>query len=200
MPSYYAIHKLANEKSRVIRQLRRQIWICSIAAISVTTAFASSFAGERAKPCSNAGEFRIFEAPSGAHASCPSRTRQRRARKIARTKQPTVMASAVAAKERIDCLGSFDVDVRIRACTDLIRRNPNDAGAYNSRASAYASKGDYTSALADAEKGGDLEKRATKPRLALGKRIVSSPSKNAPPTYQNTLPDWAQTLFQKHGD
>lgn len=47
------------------------------------------------------------------------------------------------------CLESENADVRIRACSELIRRRPRQAKLYSARGYAYADKGDYDSAIAD---------------------------------------------------
>jgi Flp pilus assembly protein TadD len=67
-----------------------------------------------------------------------------------------VAASTAAANEQADCLSTADVDLRIRSCSELIQREPNNAAAYNSRAAAYVTKGDYNSAVADVVKAGEL--------------------------------------------
>ena len=51
-----------------------------------------------------------------------------------------VAASTAAANEQGDCLSNTDVELRIRSCSELIQREPNNATAYNSR-------GDYKHTL-----------------------------------------------------
>ena len=113
-----------------------------------------------------------------------------------------VVALPVAASEQNNCLTSLDDDVRIRACSELIRRNPNNAAAYNSRASAYASKGDYINAVADVTTGGELaSKKPTGTKTAkqlLPTKSVAAPPKKSAPTTQNSLPSWARALFSKN--
>ena len=108
------------------------------------------------------------------------------------------------ANEQGDCLSNADVDLRIRSCSQLIQREPNNATAYNSRAAAYATKGDYTSAVAvaDAVKAGELAPK--KDPQAIAERPVSRlkapitpPKKSAPAIWEGPLPAWAQTLFGK---
>jgi len=86
------------------------------------------------------------------------------------------------------------VTVPVRSCSQLIQREPDSAAAYNSRAAAYATKGDYTSAVADAVKAGELSPK--KNPQAIAARTVPRP-KAAPAMTEGTLPAWAQTLFGK---
>jgi tetratricopeptide (TPR) repeat protein len=48
-----------------------------------------------------------------------------------------------------DCGQAQDVDRRVQGCTDRIRQYPRDATAFFNRGSAYLSKGDLGSAIAD---------------------------------------------------
>ena len=82
-----------------------------------------------------------------------------------------VAASTAAANEQGDCLSNADVDLRIRSCSELIQREPNNPAAYNSRAAAYVTKGDYNSAVADVVKAGELAPK--KDPQAIAARPVS---------------------------
>jgi hypothetical protein len=114
-----------------------------------------------------------------------------------------VTASTAAANEQSDCLGNADVDLRIRSCSELIQREPSNATAYNSRAAAYATKGDYTSAVADAVKAGELAPKknpqavAARPEPPPKAAKITPPKKSAPAMWEGTLPAWAQSLFGK---
>jgi len=129
-----------------------------------------------------------------------------------------VAASTAAANEQADCLGNADVDLRIRSCSELIQREPNNAAAYNSRAAAYVTKGDYNSAVADVVKAGELSpkkdpqastaipKAATEKKnsqviaarpLPSPKAAITPSKKSAPAMWEGTLPAWAQSLFGK---
>jgi tetratricopeptide (TPR) repeat protein len=65
----------------------------------------------------------------------------------------TVLAAAtgVAADEQ-DCFQAQEPQVRIKACSELIERSPEDATAYHNRAFAHALAGDVDSAIADYSK------------------------------------------------
>ena len=129
-----------------------------------------------------------------------------------------VAASTAAANEQSDCLSNTDVDLRIRSCSELIQREPNNAAAYNSRAAAYVTRGDYNSAVADVVKAGELSpkkdpqastaipKAATEKKnsqviaarpLPSPKAAITPPKKSAPAMWEGTLPAWAQPLFGK---
>jgi hypothetical protein len=113
-----------------------------------------------------------------------------------------VAASTAVANEQGDCLSSADVDLRIRSCSQLIQREPNNATAYNSRAAAYATKGDYTSAVADAVKAGELAPKKNPQAIAARpvprpKLAITPPKKTTPAMWEDVLPAWAQPLFGK---
>ena len=113
-----------------------------------------------------------------------------------------VAASTAAANEQGDCLSNADVDLRIRSCSELIQREPNNAAAYNSRAAAYVTKGDYNSAVADVVKAGELAPKkdpqaiAARP-LPSPKAAITPSKKSAPAMWEGALPAWAQTLYGK---
>jgi len=48
-----------------------------------------------------------------------------------------------------DCFQQKDPQRRIRSCSDIIQRDPNDATAYHNRAVAYGLAGDVDHAIAD---------------------------------------------------
>jgi hypothetical protein len=113
-----------------------------------------------------------------------------------------VAASTAAANEQSDCLTNGDVDLRIRSCSELIQREPNNATAYNSRAAAYVTKGDYNSAVADVVKAGELAPKKKPQAIAARpvtqpKTALAPPKKSAPAMTESTLPAWAQALFGK---
>jgi hypothetical protein len=113
-----------------------------------------------------------------------------------------VAASTAVANEQSDCLTNGDVDLRIRSCSELIQREPNNATAYNSRAAAYVTKGDYNSAVADVVKAGELAPKK-KPQVIAARPVTqpktatAAPKKSAPAMTEGTLPAWAQALFGK---
>jgi Flp pilus assembly protein TadD len=51
-----------------------------------------------------------------------------------------------------DCIQSKDPLLRVQGCSEIIRRNPNDASAYHHRAVAYGLAGDTDKAIADYSK------------------------------------------------
>jgi hypothetical protein len=56
---------------------------------------------------------------------------------------------SASADERRACHQAQDVEVRIKDCSELIRRDPANAKAYLSRADAYEMSGDLGRAVAD---------------------------------------------------
>jgi tetratricopeptide (TPR) repeat protein len=113
-----------------------------------------------------------------------------------------VAASAAAAGDQSDCHNIGDVDLRIRSCSELIQREPNNAPAYNSRAAAYVAKGDYNSAVADVVRAGELAPKK-KPQAIVATavpRTKAAPTPrevSAPAKIDDALPAWAQALFGK---
>ena len=100
-----------------------------------------------------------------------------------------VAASTAAANEQGDCLSNTDVDLRIRSCSELIQREPNNAAAYNSRAAAYVTKGDYNSAVADVVKAGELApKKNPQATVATAvprqKAAITPPKQSAPALWE----------------
>jgi tetratricopeptide (TPR) repeat protein len=61
-------------------------------------------------------------------------------------------ASSVFANDEQDCFQGNDAQLRIKGCSDLIQRAPNDATAYHNRAFAYGLTGDVDNAIADYSK------------------------------------------------
>src|SRR5262245_29461557 len=57
-------------------------------------------------------------------------------------------AAAALADARTDCYRNSG-DAAIRACTEAIARDPNDAVSYVNRAYEYLQKGDYDRSVAD---------------------------------------------------
>ena len=67
--------------------------------------------------------------------------------------------SAALAGPREDCANAKDPDLAIKACSQLIRRNPRDTAAYGGRGIAHANKGDYDRAIADLDEAIRLNPR-----------------------------------------
>jgi hypothetical protein len=62
----------------------------------------------------------------------------------------TVSAAAPAvASDEYDCFQGREPELRIKACSELIQRGPDDAIAYHNRAVAYGLAGDIDNAIAD---------------------------------------------------
>ena len=66
---------------------------------------------------------------------------------------------AVQAGPLEDCARTQNSDDAIRACDEIISRNPRDAIAYRHRGNAYYLKGDYDRAIADYGKTVELNPR-----------------------------------------
>jgi Flp pilus assembly protein TadD len=58
-------------------------------------------------------------------------------------------AAPVFANDEQDCFQSQDLQLRIKGCSEIIQRSPNDATAYHNRAAAYGLAGDDERAIAD---------------------------------------------------
>jgi tetratricopeptide (TPR) repeat protein len=68
-----------------------------------------------------------------------------------------VSASApLLADDERDCFQNKDPQVRIKVCSDIIQRDPNDATAYHNRAVAYGANGEIDRAIADYTKAIEL--------------------------------------------
>ena len=67
-----------------------------------------------------------------------------------------VGTTAVWADERRDCLEGIGHDLRIKGCSELLDRNPNDALAHYTRGIVYQSKGDMDRAISDYNKAIEL--------------------------------------------
>ncbi len=65
-------------------------------------------------------------------------------------------SSAALADSQRDCAVHADSSARIAACSELIRKNPRDAGAHLNRGSAFRAKGELDRALADYDKALEL--------------------------------------------
>src|SRR5262245_33704329 len=70
-----------------------------------------------------------------------------------------VLSGSALADDRSDCLGSKDNLVAIRACSEIIRREPSDAVAYYLRGDALARNNDLGQAIADFSKAIALSPR-----------------------------------------
>jgi tetratricopeptide (TPR) repeat protein len=60
----------------------------------------------------------------------------------------SALGPALADDER-DCLQQKEPQLRIKACSEIIQRDPNDATAYHNRAVAYGLAGNLERAIAD---------------------------------------------------
>ena len=58
-------------------------------------------------------------------------------------------AAPVLANDEQDCFQSQEPQLRIKGCSEMIQRAPNDASVYHNRAVAYGLAGDIDSAIAD---------------------------------------------------
>lgn len=58
-------------------------------------------------------------------------------------------ASAALASDEQDCFQGREPQLRIRGCSEIILRAPNDATAYHNRAVAYGLAGDIDNAIVD---------------------------------------------------
>jgi tetratricopeptide (TPR) repeat protein len=67
-----------------------------------------------------------------------------------------LVATAALADSKSDCLDSKDHDLRIKACSMLLQRNPKDVIAYYNRGDAYGLKGDLDRAISDYSKAIEL--------------------------------------------
>jgi tetratricopeptide (TPR) repeat protein len=68
-------------------------------------------------------------------------------------------ASLAQAESNEDCSQRIDNDLAIRACSDLIRRNPRDGWAYANRGDAYRRKGENDRAIDDLNEAIRLDPR-----------------------------------------
>ena len=67
-----------------------------------------------------------------------------------------LLTTAALADSKSDCLDSKDHELRIKGCSAIILRNPNDVIAYHNRGDAYGQKGDFDHAIADYTKAIEL--------------------------------------------
>jgi tetratricopeptide (TPR) repeat protein len=67
-----------------------------------------------------------------------------------------LIAIPALADNRSDCLDSKDHDLRIKGCSAVIQRNPQDVAAYHNRGEAYGLKGDPDRAISDYSKAIEL--------------------------------------------
>ena len=66
-------------------------------------------------------------------------------------------ATAALADSQQDCNQKADLDLRMRACTELIGRDSKAAGAYKNRGHVYQARGDYDRAIADYSKAIEID-------------------------------------------
>jgi tetratricopeptide (TPR) repeat protein len=69
----------------------------------------------------------------------------------------SIGAPCAIADIRTDFSQEEDRDLQIKACSEIIRSDPDVAGAYNNRANAYWSKREYELAAADYERAIELD-------------------------------------------
>jgi tetratricopeptide (TPR) repeat protein len=62
------------------------------------------------------------------------------------------VSSSVLANDENDCFQGHEPQLRIKGCSDVIQRSPDDATAYHNRAFAYELAGDLDDAIADYSK------------------------------------------------
>jgi Tfp pilus assembly protein PilF len=62
------------------------------------------------------------------------------------------MPSSVFANDEQDCFQGRQPQLRIKGCSDIIRRSPDDATAYHNRAVAYELAGEINNAIIDYSK------------------------------------------------
>ena len=71
-------------------------------------------------------------------------------RRLLLTAVVIVLAAApILANDEQDCFQSQEPQLRIKGCSKIIQRDPNDATAYHNRAAAYGLAGDIDNAIAD---------------------------------------------------
>ena len=71
-------------------------------------------------------------------------------RRLLLTAVVIVLAAApILANDEQDCFQSQEPQLRIKGCSKIIERDPNDATAYHNRAAAYGLAGDIDNAIAD---------------------------------------------------
>jgi tetratricopeptide (TPR) repeat protein len=102
-------------------------------------------------------------------------------------------AAPVLANDEQDCFQGQEPQLRIKGCSEIIQRSPNDATAYHNRAVAYALAGDTDSAIADYSKVIEI---APKNATAYENRGRAYASKG---DYAHALEDanWANELIAK---
>jgi tetratricopeptide (TPR) repeat protein len=67
-----------------------------------------------------------------------------------------VWSTGVLADDKSDCLEGIGHDLRIKSCSAVLDRNPNDAAAYYARGVAHQFKGDIDRAISDYNKAIEL--------------------------------------------
>src|SRR5262245_2303690 len=67
-----------------------------------------------------------------------------------------LISTAASADHKGDCQDGKDHDLRIKGCSALIQRNPNDVLAYHNRGDAYGLKGEVDRAISDYNKAIEL--------------------------------------------
>ena len=67
-----------------------------------------------------------------------------------------LVSTAASADHKGDCLDGKDHDLRIKGCSAMIQRNPNDVLAYHNRGDAYGLKGEVDRAISDYTKAIEL--------------------------------------------
>jgi tetratricopeptide (TPR) repeat protein len=76
--------------------------------------------------------------------------------RMAFTATLVLVSTAALADHKGDCLDGKDHELRIRGCSAMIQRNPNDVLAYHNRGDAYGLKGEVDRAISDYTKAIEL--------------------------------------------
>ncbi len=84
-----------------------------------------------------------------------------------------ISSAVVWADDKRDCLEGSGHDLRVKACSALIDRDPNDAAAYYTRAVALQFKGEIDRAIADFNKAIELNPNLAAAYDGRGRAYVS---------------------------
>jgi tetratricopeptide (TPR) repeat protein len=84
-----------------------------------------------------------------------------------------LVSNAASADYKADCLDSKNHDLRIKGCSAMIQRNPNDVLAYQNRGDAYGLKGEVDRAISDYNKAIELNPNYAPAYTARGRAYTS---------------------------
>jgi tetratricopeptide (TPR) repeat protein len=84
-----------------------------------------------------------------------------------------LVSTAASADYKTDCLDSKNHDLRIKGCSAMIQRNPNDVLAYQNRGDAYGLKGEVDRAISDYNKAIELNPNYAPAYTARGRAYTS---------------------------